>query len=206
MHAIKTAVRNLMCRIANVLNRVSGGRITPNHITWSGLLAHIPIGVLIGADYLVIAGVLLIIFGLFDTLDGELSRLQKTSSASGMFLDSFTDRLKEVWLYIGIGWWSVYYAETAWLAVLAIACVGISVLISYLNAWGEAVLANHSKNGHAVNKTFRGGILGFEVRMFLLVIAFLFDSIPAVLYIILVLGITTLVVRFFSITGRLSRV
>ncbi len=206
MQTIKTVVRSLMHTLAKALNSLSRGTLTPTSITLAGLAAHIPIAYLVASDYLFVSGILLIIFGLFDTLDGELARLQKSTSASGMFLDSFTDRIKEVVLYVGIGWWTIYFTDSPYLAVLALACVGVSILISYLNAWGEAVLSTQSDTAHPVNKTFRGGVLGFEVRMFLLVVGFLFSQIPYVLAIILVLGIITILTRLANILGRLSSV
>ncbi|MDQ5958686.1 MAG: CDP-alcohol phosphatidyltransferase family protein, partial [Patescibacteria group bacterium] len=64
-----------MSKIAGLLNKISGGKITPNGITWFGFFMHIPIAYFIATGNLIIAGVGLIIFGLFDTLDGELARL-----------------------------------------------------------------------------------------------------------------------------------
>ncbi len=59
-----------MRHVARALNYLSGGKLTPNQVTISGLLAHVPIVWLIATGHGVIAGVMLIIFGLFDTLDG----------------------------------------------------------------------------------------------------------------------------------------
>ena len=95
---IKKIIRLFMQQIAKALNKLSSGKISPNFITVFGLLAHIPIVYFIAQGQLKIAGILLIIFGLFDTLDGELARLQNKESAYGQLLDSITDRMKEVML------------------------------------------------------------------------------------------------------------
>src|ERR1700712_190246 len=93
--SIKLAVRKFMREIAKLLNHISGGRVTPNGVTWFGFAMHIPIALLIATDHLVWGGVLLIVFGLFDTLDGELARLQNRVTSNGGFLDASTDRFKE---------------------------------------------------------------------------------------------------------------
>ena len=60
------------------------------------------------------AALLLAVFGLFDTLDGELARLQGTESPQGAFLDSVTDRMKEILVYVGLAvWLSEYQSNTA---------------------------------------------------------------------------------------------
>jgi len=163
--------------VAAVLDRLSGGRLSPNSITATGLIMHVPIALLIANGNVLWAALLLVVFGLFDTLDGELARLQGTSSPAGMLLDSTTDRMKEIILYIGIAYFLVSRASTPQnaghvAAIVAAACGG-SVLVSYVNAWGEAILGAHSKNKHTMNQTFRSGLMRFEVRMALLVLGLL---------------------------------
>lgn len=195
-----------MRRVASFLNDISGGRITPNQITYTGFLMHIPIAVLIATGQNLPAALLLIIFGLFDTLDGELARLQKTSSPAGMFLDSATDRIKEVMLYCGI----VAQLVGTNNKLLIIACVGAlgaSLCTSYLNAWGEAVLANHkSTDSHTVNNTFRSGLLGFDLRMLLIILGLIASRLDLAIYTIFALATFTVFQRFMSIKARLSHV
>jgi phosphatidylglycerophosphate synthase len=94
MDSGRTAVRSLARSVAKLLNSLSGGRLSPNSVTLFGFVMHIPIALLIARGYFIYGGIGLIIFGLFDTLDGELARLQERPSAWGMFLDSITDRMK----------------------------------------------------------------------------------------------------------------
>ena len=93
MQKIKSSVRGVVEKIAVVLNRVTGGKLTPNHVTWLALFLHLPIAWLIASNYLISAGFLVFIIGLFDTLDGSLARLQGRVSNVGGFLDAVTDRL-----------------------------------------------------------------------------------------------------------------
>lgn len=206
LDTVRGTVRSLMHRLARELNRLSKGRLQPNTITVAGLLAHIPIAWLISLEYTLLSGILLIFFGLFDTLDGELARLQKTSSPAGMFIDSSTDRIKEIFLYCGITA-LLFDNGDKYLLVAVTAALGASLATSYLNAWGEAVLANSGDtHKHESNKTFRSGFLGFDIRMFLLIVGLLLNRLEVVIYTILILAIITVFQRFFNITGRLKRV
>lgn len=198
-------VRSFMRRIAKGLNTMSNGRLHPNTITLVGLFVHVPIAWLISTTHNnVWAAILLIIFGLFDTLDGELARLQKRTSLLGMFMDSATDRIKEVILYIGIvAALTKLNSDTA--IVAAVAALGASLCTSYLNAWGDAVLASStSSSEHKTNKSFRSGLLSFELRISLIIIGLLFSQLEPVLYIILALATLTVLQRFIHITGRLK--
>lgn len=171
---VKVFVRRYMAGIAAWLHKISGGSVTPDAITWIGFVMHIPIALLIADNYLVVAAILLIIFGLFDTLDGELARLQKRSSASGMLLDASTDRMKEVLLYGGIAYYFAISTHPEW-AVWAALALGASITVSYVKAKGEAAVASATTkiDHHTLNRMFSDGLLTFEVRMALLVVGLL---------------------------------
>jgi CDP-diacylglycerol--glycerol-3-phosphate 3-phosphatidyltransferase len=201
---VRDGVRAIMRVFARALNALSGGKLSPNVVTIVGLLAHLPIAYFIAVGKLPLAAILLVIFGLFDTLDGELARLQKRTSSIGMFLDSATDRMKEVFLYGGI----VYYLisqNLSWFTVWAIVALGGSMLTSYLNAQGDVAMSQ-SNPSHKVNKTFRGGLLRFEVRMFIIFIALLSDRLPLAMVVIGILSWCTAIYRLIFITRRLKNV
>src|SRR5262249_12467273 len=152
---------------------VSGGRLTPNAVTIFGLTMHLPITWLIATGHYIWAAGLLVIFGLFDTLDGELARLQKRESPRGALLDSVTDRMKEILLYTGAAYSIVATTGRPYLAVWAVAACGCSLLTSYINAAGDIAMARSGVQHHVTNKSFRGGLLPFEIRMLILVIGLL---------------------------------
>jgi len=208
LDACKSVVKRTMRPVAAVLNKLSGGKVSPNSITALGFAMHIPIALLIANGNVLWAALLLVVFGLFDTLDGELARLQGTSSPTGMLLDSTTDRMKEIILYIGIAYFLVSHTSTpqnaGHVAVIVTAACGGSVLVSYVNAWGEAILGAHSKNKHAMNQTFRGGLMRFEVRMALLVVGLLSGWLLQVVAAIAVLAWLTAGERLQNIIRRLK--
>lgn len=207
LEMVRNGVKSIMRRLAVVINRISGGKISPNMVTVTGLLAHVPIAWLISGGSNLLAAGLLIIFGLFDTLDGELARLQKKASPVGMFIDSSTDRIKEIILYLGMTIFLIDSGGSKMTILVLVAALGVSLLTSYLNAWGEVVLASYNLSpDHKINKTFRSGLVSFEIRMSLIIIGLASGNLKLALYAILTLGSLTVLQRFINITRRLKNV
>ena len=203
--AIKTTVRRYMHSFAQLLDKITKSKLTPNTVTLIGLFAHIPIAYLIATNSYILAAILLIIFGLFDTLDGELARLQHRSSDKGMLLDATTDRMKEVFLYTGAAYSLVFSAHPA-TAVLAVVALGASLCVSYVKAKGEAAVAARSKKieHHVLNRMFADGFLTFEVRMVVLILGLLTGYLAIALAFIAVFASYTAVVRLVRISHALS--
>lgn len=199
---VRRAVRLGMHGVAMVLHEVSRGKITPNGVTWFGFLMHIPIAFLIASGHLTWAGLALIVFGLLDTLDGELARLQKRVTDSGGFLDASTDRFKEVLLYGGIAWYFALSAHPEYAAIAAVAC-GASISVSYVKAKGEAIVSTLGKKipYTELNHMFSGGLFPFEIRMTTLVIGLLFNYLVLAVAIIAIFSAITALTRLVRI-GR----
>lgn len=202
LDTVRDAVRACMRVVARFLNMISRGKLSPDVITLVGLVAHIPIAYLIADGQLTLAAVLLVVFGLFDTLDGQLARVQKRTSNVGMFLDSVTDRMKEVFLYVGIAFFLVSNGS-AYYAVWAVLALGGSVVTTYINAWGDVVMAT-TNAAHKMNKTFRGGFLPFEIRMFLMVVALLANKLSVFVVVMGILTWVTIVQRTFRVMRKLK--
>lgn len=190
IETVRQKVRTAIARLAYLLNRVSGGRVTPNQVTYLGVAMHLPIAMLIGGGELYWAAGLLCIFGLFDVLDGELARLQKRASTSGMVLDATTDRLKETLVYGGIAYYLAAYEEPAWACLAVLAC-GFAITTSYAKAKGEVGLAikQQSADHHSVNRHFKESLAPFEIRMTIVILGLLFDQLLAAVGIIAVLAL-----------------
>lgn len=204
---IKQAVRAKFSDFAVFLDRVTRSRITASDVTWVGFVAHVPIAYLIASGQLLLAGILLAFFGLFDTLDGALARVQKTASPAGMFLDASTDRLKEVLLYTGL---AAYFLEFGpdWAAVASVLACGASLSVSYVKAKGEAALASQKKqiSHDKLNRLFDDGIGSFETRILVLVIGCVAAIPDYAVGLVCALALYTLAVRFARISKALQRV
>ena len=195
-------VRRPMKQAAKLLNRISKGKLTPNSVTIVGLIAHLPIAWLIATEHNLAAAILLIIFGLFDTLDGELARLQHRVSESGMLLDSVTDRFKEVIIYLGIAY-ALFNTGHRYLVVFAMLALGASICVSYVNARADSIVLAKSKTSEH-NKQFRGGIMRFEVRMVIIVLGLLLNELSWAVILVAILASYTAITRLINATNKLD--
>lgn len=203
---LRAAARRWMLKPARQLDRASGGRITPGMVTWTGFVMHIPIAALIAwGRYYWLAAILLVVFGLFDLLDGAVAKVQQMTSEQGMLLDASTDRFKEVLLYTGAAFALAngdHPASAAWAAAAA----GASVSVSYVKAKGEAAVASwggaidHQK----LNRMFSDGMMPFEVRMGLLIAGLLFNQLVIALAIIAIGAAYTALWRLLKISKALQ--
>ncbi|MBI3942115.1 MAG: CDP-alcohol phosphatidyltransferase family protein [Chloroflexi bacterium] len=112
--------------------------ISPNAITLIGFLLNVGVAVLLSQTIHPLTGVLVMLAGAFDSLDGMLARLTHRVSTFGAFFDSTLDRWSESAIFFGLLY---YYSERG--AVLEVrliflAIVG-SLLVSYTRARAEAL-------------------------------------------------------------------
>lgn len=191
-------------RIAGPLDRVSGGRLHPDMVTFVSFSMHVPIAFLIAMRQNIWAAILLVVFGLMDALDGALARTQGRESPRGMLLDSATDRMKEILLYVGLAYAIIGDTHRPYFAVWAVAACGCSLLTSYINAWGDAVMAKAQIAKHATNKSFRGGLFPFQVRMFVLVVGLLTDRLALAAIIIALGAAYTALSRLVLVVNKLQ--
>lgn len=195
-------MRHVMRKIARIINAATGERLSPTAVTLTSLVMHVVIAWLIAVGYFGYAAIGLVVFGLFDALDGELARLQGKASNSGMVLDAVTDRMKEVLLYSGVAYALVAQGH-AYGVVWAVAACGASLLVSYVKAKGETAVAGGSLSANEVNRLFQDGFLRFEIRMVLLIIGLLFNQLLAAVVIIAVLAWLTAFERLIKIRRAL---
>ena len=112
--------------------------IYPNTMTLLGLAGNIVGAVLIALGYMTVGGIIVLVMGLVDTLDGTMARLRGMSTEFGAFVDSVTDRYSELFIFGGLLYYYLHKGD--WLSVLAIymAASG-AVLVSYVRARAASV-------------------------------------------------------------------
>lgn len=81
----------------------------------------------------VVGGILLLISGFFDIVDGSVARVTKQTSKKGAFLDSSFDKISEVVIFAGIAFG--HLADPLWCLI----ALGISILVSYTRARAESL-------------------------------------------------------------------
>ncbi|MDQ3855809.1 MAG: CDP-alcohol phosphatidyltransferase family protein [Chloroflexota bacterium] len=117
---------------------LAGTGISPNTITWTGLVLNAVVGLILASGSLVFGGLMTLVAGLFDMLDGAVARAGGRASVFGSFLDSTLDRYSEALLLLGL---LVYFARdhnTLAMFLVYATMVG-SIMTSYTRARAEAV-------------------------------------------------------------------
>ena len=167
--------------------------VTADHLTALGVVMAAGAAVAIGAGQLRVGLLLLILTGLPDALDGAVAKASGTASPRGAFFDSVADRVSDSLLMGGVAW---YLASThpGHLALLPMACLAMSLIISYQRAKAESL-----------GFEAKGGIMERAERVLLLGFGLLFDSLlVAVLWIMLALLVVTAVQRFVKVWRQAS--
>jgi CDP-diacylglycerol--glycerol-3-phosphate 3-phosphatidyltransferase len=120
--------------IAGFFNRLG---IRPNTVTLFGLVGTIGVAVLIAFGHMTWAGILLLLMGPVDAMDGALARLRNEASDWGAFVDAVTDRYSELFLFLGFLIYYLLKANVTGILLAYLAAAG-SVLVSYVKARADA--------------------------------------------------------------------
>ena len=126
-------------RITNpVVGILSKSRIKPNALTFINLALSIVAAYIISVSHFALGGVLVLISGLFDLLDGALARFTGQTTRFGAILDSTVDRISEAAILCGLLIW--YIPKEGKIEIVLILAVLIgSFLISYIRARAEGL-------------------------------------------------------------------
>lgn len=162
--------------------------LTPDHLTWMGLLVAVGAAVAVGAGQLRLGLLLVVLAALPDLLDGALAKATNSSSQRGAFFDSTIDRFADALLFGGLAW---HFAstESAHLALLPFAVMALSSVISYMRAKAESL-----------GLDAKGGLMERAERIIMLCLGLLFPVllIP-ILWVMLALIAVTAVQRFVKV-------
>ena len=124
--------------------------VTPNIVTTIGLLGNIAAAALLvyagytgsatnmNYDLVTWAGAIIILFSLFDMLDGQVARLGGMASTFGAMYDSVLDRYCELFTLGGISYYLIQTGYVGGALITFIALVG-SIMVSYVRARAEGL-------------------------------------------------------------------
>ena len=144
---VQQRVRQFVTLIMRPLARLG---ITPNTLTFVGLVLSMVTAAVIAQGYLLVGGLLVLFAGIFDMFDGALARARNAPSIFGAFLDSTFDRYSESIILFGLFWYALqartlhenlwpFQHEQFWmLSSIYIAVVG-SLMVSYAKARAEGL-------------------------------------------------------------------
>ena len=139
MSKLEKTRRNLANSVAPPIARLLARTpLTPNALTWLGFCITVGAAVLIATDHFLAAGIVVLVAGLFDMLDGALARLTGRVSRFGAILDSTLDRLSEAALLLALLVVSAREQHVLESLLIGITLLG-SLMVSYIRARIEAM-------------------------------------------------------------------
>ena len=162
--------------------------MSPDHLTILGILFAIAAAFSLAQGALRGGLILVILAALPDMLDGALAKAAGSASQRGAFFDSVVDRVTDSLLFGGVAW---FFAseKSPHLALLPMAIMGVSSLISYERAKAES-LGLYAK----------GGLMERAERIIVLCVGLLFDSLlTPILWVMLALTVATAIQRFVQV-------
>ena len=99
-------------------------RVTPNQVSLMGILLNLVTAWLIVDGQLLLAGLMYLLAGGLDLLDGILARLAKMATRFGAFLDSTADRISEGVVFAAIAYHFAHHGQPLEAAVAVLALLG----------------------------------------------------------------------------------
>lgn len=175
--------------------RLQRAGVTANILTTLGVILAGAAAVAIGSGRLQLGFLLVIAAAVPDLLDGAVAKAAGPTSRRGAFFDSTADRLTDTILLSSVVWFLIA-DDRGLTAMVAVAVLGASWLISYQRAKAESLSFDA-----------KGGIMERAERIVLLCIGLAIPSllIP-VLWVMLVFTVITAIQRFIKVWRQATRV
>lgn len=179
--------------LQKIVNGLALTRISPNVLTFAGLLINTVAAILFGLgnseNYVrmfFFAGLVIIGAGIFDMVDGRVARLTHQVTIFGAYFDSVIDRYSDVVLFFGL---LVFYARgnRFFYVVLAAFVMVTSLMVSYTRARAEALIGS-----------CKVGFMERPERVVLIILGALFERwgvMAPVLWVLAVLSTITVIHR-----------
>ena len=136
-----SSVRPAVARFwAPVVAHLARAGVTPDMVTILGTVGAVASAVfLIGTGHLFWGAFAVTVFVLLDMLDGALARARGGGSVWGAVLDSTGDRAADAAIFGALVWWFSGPGNNRLLVLLALICLVLGVLTSYIKARAEGV-------------------------------------------------------------------
>jgi len=137
---LRNVVERLLVPIVSALIRA---RVSPNTITTWSTAVVLGAGVAFGVGMIRLGGVLLLLSGIGDMLDGRVARVGARVTPFGAFYDSTLDRIGDAALFGGIAVFFVRGGVPAhlesWALLAALVALSATLIVSYARARAEGL-------------------------------------------------------------------
>ena len=190
----KKAQQAIAGPVVPVLNKLG---ITPNVLTTIGVLINLAAAVVIGFGHVFWGGIIFLLAGLFDLLDGALARYLGKTTRFGALYDSTSDRLTEGALFLSfifITGESLWPFNVIWQLVLIFLAMLGSFLTSYIRARAEGL-----------NIDCTVGLFTRVERVIILALGLLLNQVFIALAIVVVLSFVTVGQRFVHVLRQANK-
>lgn len=114
--------------------------LTPDVVTLFGTVCSVAAALwLFPTGQLLVGGLLIWFFVMFDMLDGAMARARGGGTRFGAWLDATCDRIADGAIFAGLAWWAVFSEDNRYnLLIATLICLVTSQVISYAKARAEA--------------------------------------------------------------------
>jgi CDP-diacylglycerol--glycerol-3-phosphate 3-phosphatidyltransferase len=176
--------KGILDPLAKLLNRIG---LMPNTITILGLVGNIIGSILLAFGHMTWGGLIILLMGPVDALDGTMARLRGMAGPFGAFVDSVTDRYSELVIFAGL----IYY--------YTVQGNQLGVLLSYASAAGSVLVSYIRARGQSVNWDTKVGILTRMERYLVLAPSLILNWPMVGLWIIAIFANVTALQRIYDI-------
>lgn len=107
-------------------------------LTVTGFIVTVGAGYVISRGYFPLGGIIILVAGFFDILDGAVARARNLTTKFGAALDSTLDRFGEAALFLGLLLFYLSSGNNTNVVLVYISLVG-SILVSYVRARAEGL-------------------------------------------------------------------
>jgi len=173
--------------LARLLARMN---VTPNQVSAAGFALNVGAAGCVVADDLLLAGIVYIVAGCLDLMDGTLARVSNKATKFGAFFDSTIDRISEGVVFAAITYRFAVDGKELLAAVVVLALLG-SLLVSYVRARAEGL-----------GGKCKVGLLTRAERVILLTVGLVFGVLAPIIVLLAVLTGVTVAQRIYYVARQ----
>lgn len=132
---MRSLFKGVLDPIGAFFNRLG---LMPNTMTILGLAGNTIGAFLLSQGEMTIGGIIILLMGPVDALDGTMARLRGMTGQFGAFVDSVTDRYSELVIFAGLLYYYTQQSNSLTIMLVYAAAAG-SVLVSYVRSRGQSL-------------------------------------------------------------------
>lgn len=168
--------------------------LSPNLLTLVAFIIGMAASFLVSQGILLFGGIVLLLSGLFDLLDGALARAKSQVTKFGAVLDSTLDRVSEALIFLALIYFVLYRDSQGVLVILSGAGLASSFMISYVKARAEGLEIECNV-----------GLFTRAERIIVLALGLMLNQLVIALTLLLVLSVVTIVQRLYRVWDSTKR-